>query len=372
MEASLYIHIPFCARKCAYCDFYSRAVEQSAPEIDRYLAWLYEEIVRQLEGFHITRVPTVYIGGGSPSFIGARRLEALFKFLAAVLPGKPDEMTIEVNPESVDDDLLAACAAGGIQRLSAGIQTFNGASRAALGRPGGASELHARLRPLAAGGFDISFDLMTALPYQNDAVLAADIESALIYHPVHISLYDLCVEAGTPLADPSYQHRDALHSPEDAASLWIKGRDMLEKAGYHQYEVSNFALPGKESRHNTRYWRMYNWLGVGTTASGTLIDDNTGSGVRYADGAEEMLSRTTLIQETLMMGFRTLEGPDAELFMQRFQTDITDVIPQTLAAWRKQGLLSATKTALTRNGLLVLNKFLADCFTELDASLMLQ
>jgi oxygen-independent coproporphyrinogen-3 oxidase len=336
----------------------------------------------QFRRFGIRRVPTVYIGGGTPSMLGAPGIRALLSGLAAALPNTPEELTVELNPESTGAAFLEACREGGVTRLSLGVQTFHQASRRLVRRVGEGAALGEKLA-LAASyyGGAFSADLIAGLPGQDEGVLRRDIAGLLAFKPAHVSLYSLTREPGTPLAEPRF---DALLPPEDEADrLWILGRDLLEEAGYGQYEVSNFALPGKESRHNIRYWRMENWLGAGPAASGTLIDEAAGRGRRYThppdlDGylrgaepraplpEEEALDRFTLMEETLMMGFRYIRGPDRALFKRRFHRDLEDCIPQSAAKWRDRGLFEPEKTALNKKGLLYLNAFLRDALGELE------
>jgi oxygen-independent coproporphyrinogen-3 oxidase len=195
------------------------------------------------------------------------------------------------------------------------------------------------------------------------------------------------VEAGTPL-EKAVRDVPPVRLPErdEADSLWLLGRDTLEAAGYTQYEVSNFALPGKRSIHNSRYWRMENWLAAGPAASATVIDDRTGTGFRYTvrpnlgaylgrSGSAPPLTDTenldppTLMRETCLMGFRCIEGPDHGLFIRRFGRDPEDCLPRTCSRWRRRGLMHPGKTALNREGLLFLNPFLEDVFEELGNSL---
>jgi oxygen-independent coproporphyrinogen-3 oxidase len=189
-----------------------------------------------------------------------------------------------------------------------------------------------------------------------------------------VSLYALTVDSKLPGSPPD----------DEADRLWLLGRDILERAGYVQYEASNFALPGKRSRHNIRYWRMENWLGAGPSASGTVIDDGKGTGRRYTVTADvdaylrlpvfrrdsgvtvEFLDRLTLVKETFLMGFRYTEGPDRGLFKTRFGTEPEALIPRTTDRWRKRGLLDGGKTALSPEGLLLLNPFLLEAFEELE------
>ncbi|MDR1443871.1 MAG: radical SAM family heme chaperone HemW, partial [Treponema sp.] len=264
-EYSLYIHVPFCRSFCDYCDFYSVLESGDLPE--RYVDTLTEDARRLFEEFPPRRVPTVYIGGGTPSVLGAGAMGRLLGALGELLP--PDggrEWTVEANPESLDGEFLRICRDAGVNRLSLGIQTFSPRIREKLHRRGGTERLSLAAE-LFPGAFSV--DLLTGLPGQDRALLLGDIERALSFKPAHVSLYALSLEEGTPL----WERAAELPSRDRADRLWISGRDALERSGYAQYEVSNFCLPGKESRHNLRYWGMQNWLALGPSGSGTLIDD---------------------------------------------------------------------------------------------------
>jgi oxygen-independent coproporphyrinogen-3 oxidase len=302
---------------------------------------------------------------------------------------------VEANPESADRPFLEACREGGATRISLGVQTFHEPSRRLVHRVGEGALLPGRLR-LVREYFAQSFsaDLITALPGQDREILREDLETLLSFTPGHVSLYALTPEAGTPLGEEP-RFRALLPQRDEADRLWLMGRDALERAGYRQYEVSNFALPGREAAHNIRYWHLEHWLGLGCAASGTLIDDGAGRGRRYTVTADvdaylaasveerapspvpkenslvsvEELDRLTLMKETCLMGFRYIEGPDLPLFARRFRRDLRECIPETLSRWRDRGLLRQDKTALTREGLLFLDPFLTDCFGELSAAL---
>ena len=385
-EASLYIHVPFCAGACGYCDFYSVAIKGDDSRLGRFVDVLLGEGKRLLETFRPDSVPTLYIGGGTPSVLGAagiiKLLTGLSGLIAAFAP-PPLEITVEANPESCDEAFLAAARSGGVTRLSLGVQTFHEPSRSAVGRIGGT--VAGRLA-LAAEYFPgaLSVDLISGLPFQDERILLDDIDTVLGYAPAHVSLYALTLDPETALAAP-------LPSGDEADSLWLCGRDALEKDGYGQYEVSNFCLEDRESRHNIRYWRMRNWLALGPAASATIINDETGSGFRYTvppdvdrwllaggcgfsgDGGYkppvEGLDKASLIKETILMGFRYIEGPDEDLFRLRFGRNVGDCIPKTVADWRSRGLFRKDKCALTKSGILLLNPFLIGAFDELDASL---
>ena len=393
LQASLYIHVPFCVGSCDYCDFYSIPLNLSHEHtvntrLNAFIETLLLDGERFFETFRPGKVPTVYIGGGTPSVLGSERILGLLNGINRLISRYapvPEEITVEANPESADEAFLAAACKSGATRLSMGVQTFYTPSRRAVNRAGYGSDLsglYERLA-LAAQYFPgaLSLDLISGLPFQNEKILKDDINTALSYKPAHISLYALTLEPGTPLADQS-SAQNILPPKDEADRLWICGRDALENSGLHQYEVSNFCLPGKESRHNIRYWRMQNWLAMGPAASGTVINDETGSGFRYTvppdvdrwignreqgTGNREELDSFTLMKEIFLMGFRYIEGPDEELFQRRFRRSSNDCIPKTIYAWRGGGFIQSGKIALTKEGLLFLDSFLTDAFLELDA-----
>jgi oxygen-independent coproporphyrinogen-3 oxidase len=421
-EISLYLHIPFCKAKCDYCDFYSVPPRKRDPLLwkgsgksvmadvpaNRYVDRLLAETKRRFdEPRHAAEsvvVPTLYIGGGTPSLLGAAGIGRLLDGLEPVLGPGRREITVEANPESAGAAFLLACADRGVNRLSLGIQSFCEPARLAAGRRGALTpeNIEAAAEIFGPG---LSLDLMTGLPRQSAADVRADIGRAVALRPGHISLYSLTVEEGTPLAKrlgkavssgqsgPSGEV--VLPSTGEADHLWLTGRDALLEAGYEQYEVSNFALPGRRCAHNIRYWLMKDWIGVGCAASGTIIDGEQAgrkpvggeqAGIRGRRGAYapdlgafladpascisiEELDRLTLIKESLLMGFRYIEGPCPELFRRRFGLSVEETVPHTLEKWRafEPGLLRQDKTAMTAEGLLLLNRFLLDCFEELDS-----
>jgi oxygen-independent coproporphyrinogen-3 oxidase len=362
VTASLYIHVPFCVSKCAYCDFYSAAAARGDPAVVRYAERALEEIAEKVTRYEVKEVPSVYVGGGTPSILGSEGIARLLSFVTAgtgmsVLPDA--EITVEANPDTMDEPFLTACRKHGVTRISLGVQTFNDVCRNSVNRVGSGTMVKEKLALLGEafpGAF--SADLMSGLPGQDERILMADIETLLNYHPAHISLYDL-IPHGTLSGG-----RGLL--PEDRkAALWIRGRDALLEAGYEQYEVSNFALSAHaRSAHNIRYWLMQNWIGAGPSASGTVIDDDAGAGIRETDGHIERLDADALIKETFLMGFRYCEGPDAALVERRFHRSIEDTIPASLAKWTKRGIIRKGTLKPERDGLLFLDGFLRDCFTE--------
>ena len=380
MTASLYIHIPFCAGICDYCDFYSIPVSPKDLRLSAYIDQILEDVKFVLDKFNINYIPTVYIGGGTPSILGASLISRLVCVLKQLWGDKPPiEITIEANPESCDEAFLIACRDSGVNRLSLGVQSFHEASRKAIGRIGEGKLLMERLKMLSKI-FPQSFsvDLISGLPLQDEKILLKDIEKVLAYDPAHVSLYSLTLEPDTPLGKRFAKGQVLIQDKDEADNLWIKGRDLLEKSGYRQYEVSNFCINRKESLHNLRYWYMENWIGLGPAASGTIINDEEARGWRFTYTPDidlwfekknrtiEELDNLTLIKESLLMGFRLLKGPDESLFQRRFKKEIEDFIPKTIKKWRNRALFQEDILALTSSGLLLLNSFLIEAFQELD------
>jgi oxygen-independent coproporphyrinogen-3 oxidase len=367
---SLYIHVPFCASFCDYCDFYSEKKDLfSETEIKAFIKAVILDIKNQIEFFDIEKINTVYIGGGTPSVLG-RHIRPLLDALNKIPCFSPVEFTLEVNPESADEDFLTACKDGGVNRLSVGVQSFFEPSRQAVNRHGRADMFKERLAltsKIFSGAF--SADLICGLPYQTEKIVLQDINTLLFFEPAHVSFYSLSVEYGTPLENKVRNTAFQLPDKDETDDLWLAGRDALLKAGFFQYEVSNFALQEKQCLHNIRYWLMDSWIGAGPAASGTIIDEKTASAKRrtYPEDLNsyinitstdlafyEEIDKNSLLHETLLMGYRYHNGPDKEKFIRRFGLCIEDVIPETLTSWKNRDIM------------LFLNSFLCEAFCELD------
>lgn len=385
MEASVYLHIPFCSGACDYCDFYSVKARPDDPRFDPFVNTLLQDVRKSIQLYEIQRVPTLYLGGGTPSLLGAATTERLMKGLIGILPSMPGEITIEANPESATAEFIAACASSGATRLSLGVQSRDEKARKAVGRIGDAGSIDrvvSDIGRLFPGS--LSLDLISGLPFQTAGSLLDDIEFAASSGADHVSLYALTLEPGTPLHSRSEGDPTAVPGSDEADELWLLGRDALEQKGFAQYEVSNFSLPGKESRHNARYWRMQSYIGCGPGAVGTVVDESKGIAVRHSWPADvdrllggirfghqpvlEEISRKELISECLIMGFRTRSGIDDQLFRARFGVSVDYFVGETVDRWRRKGDAESDRPALTRDGLLRLNPFLVSCLEELDAA----
>ena len=366
----VYVHIPFCKRKCAYCDFYSLSCPQTA-QMDDYLSALQKQIRDFFGREGKLSVDTLYIGGGTPSVFGAERLCALLNTLRErvdLLPGA--EVTVEVNPESVDEPLLRALKAAGVNRISMGIQSSDDVQLASLGRLHDFARAKDAVTQIKVNCTEnLSVDLMYGLPGQSMESWRQSVEDILALHPAHVSCYALKLEEGTPL----WRQNPVLPDDDLQAEmyLWLVAR--LQAAGYHQYEISNFSLPGKHSRHNSRYWDLRDYIGFGCGAHSyykgqrfsTISDLNgyiaameQGGSVLEAEDETEAPDRAV---EYLMLGLRTAYGVEAEAYTRLFGRDFAPcaaVLQRFLPAGyvKREG----DRWYLTPEGFLVSNAIIGD------------
>lgn len=374
-EASLYIHIPFCNSKCSYCDFFSVTDHSLMSQVlDRTM----EQTARYIEYFGIKSIPTVYIGGGTPTSMPLPLLDKLLSFVGKLPLENGAECTIEANPETVTPDLIALLSDSCINRLSLGVQSFLNSTLKTLGRHCNFKTNFSKLEIIKSKWKgQLSLDLISSVPGQTVSESIGDINTAVSFKPDHISLYALTLEEGTPLARLYSDNPDAIDD-----NVWIIAADHLEVSGYHRYEVSNFALPGHQSKHNTRYWKLLPYIGTGAGGVSTLHDRDSlfrianvpnlerylaGSGLLCGAETEEVAGKSYIF-EYLMMGFRMTAGIARQDFRTTFGREITDVIPETLSNWKDKGLVSETENSvfLTKQGLLLLNQFLLDALSELE------
>lgn len=267
---SLYIHVPWCVRKCPYCDFNSHEARGELPEAG-YVDALLGDLESALPRVWGRQVMTVFIGGGTPSLLSVAALDRLLSGVRARLPLAADaEITMEANPGTAEAEKFAGFHAAGVNRLSLGIQSFNDRHLAALGRIHDAAAAH-RAVELALGLFDhVNLDLMYALPEQTVAEAEADIAAALVYAPAHLSAYHLTLEPNTLF------HRYPPQLPDDdtAAEMQDIVEARLCAAGYEHYETSAFAREGRRCRHNLNYWMFGDYLGIGAGAHGKISFKN--------------------------------------------------------------------------------------------------
>lgn len=263
---SLYLHVPWCLKKCPYCDFNSHALSGDLPE-SAYVAALLRDLELSLPSIWGRSVLTVFIGGGTPSLLSPAALETLLSGIRARVSLAPGaEITLEANPGTFETEKFRAFRAAGITRLSLGIQSFGDAALSALGRVHDGQEALAAAESALEIFPAVNFDLMFALPGQNTAAALADLDTALGLGPGHLSLYHLTIEANTAFAHapPPLPDEDA------AAEMENTLRRRLTAAGYEHYEVSAHARPGQQCRHNLNYWQFGDYLGLGAGAHGKI------------------------------------------------------------------------------------------------------
>ncbi len=344
----VYVHVPFCERVCPYCDFaVVAAPDLSAEREARYVEGLLAELAARAPDFEGRSLASLYLGGGTPSLLTA---ESVARLVAAVRGafGEPErsaqapEITLEVNPSTVERERLPAFAQAGVNRLSVGVQSFDDDTLKRLGRAHRAEEAHATLaaaRAARSAGIDaISVDLIFAAPGQGPAQLEADLQQLVDFAPEHVSAYALTVEEGTPFALAERRGQLAMPDEDDAASMMILLRRGLEAAGLPAYEISNYARPGFEAAHNRRYWQRRPVLGLGVSAWSTEVPGDTSPfGVRIHNErdvepwrtrvmagepapaeAREVLSQEVARGEAAFLALRTTAGLDSAAFEREF------------------------------------------------------
>jgi len=368
---SLYIHIPWCVRKCPYCDFNSHEVRGTIPE-QEYVAALIRDLELSLPLIWGRKVYTVFFGGGTPSVLSGGSVEQIMRSVRMLLPLDINaEITLEANPGTVEAERFAAYREAGVNRLSMGIQSFNDTHLQALGRIHSADEAR-RAIGIAQQHFDnINLDLMYALPGQTQDEALRDVQSALSYAPQHLSCYHLTLEPNTLF------HRNPPALPDDDASSDMQQHieEMLATHGYQHYETSAFAQPGHRSRHNLNYWKFGDYLGIGAGAHSKLsFPDKVIRQARFKQPqaymqqvgkdapiqTEHEVDRDELGFEFMMNALRLNEGFDSVLFGERTSLPLLG-IQRELAEAEQRGLLfrDHQRIAPTRMGQKFLNDLLA-------------
>ncbi len=276
MSRGLYIHVPFCVKKCRYCDFFSEARPTLAESYVR-------SVIRNVSALK-ERFETVYFGGGTPSLLSA---EQIGRIISSADIESGAEISMEINPGTADEKYFREIKASGVDRISFGIQSFDSRELSALGRIHTAEEAVSAVLSAKKAGFEnISGDIMLAVPYQTRETLRKTVEKAVSLPLTHISAYMLKVEKGTPLAEDE-ELLKKLPSEDETADMYLETAELLEKHGFEQYEISNFAKRGYECRHNLKYWHCEEYQGIGPSAHGFT------DGERYfcGDSTEEFISK---------------------------------------------------------------------------------
>ncbi|MBC7266503.1 MAG: radical SAM family heme chaperone HemW [Anaerosomatales bacterium] len=337
MPEHVYFHVPFCASKCSYCDFFSVAVSRSTTRAAHTFEALHEQWAGWLSRLQFRAARTVYVGGGTPTVLGAARVAAFVATARAEMCAAEDpEITVEANPESFDERAAAMLAEVGATRVSLGVQAFHDDLLAVLGRPHDATRALAAARAAVDAGLDLSVDLICGIPGQTLQMWRSSVEMAIDTGARHVSVYPLSLESGTPLAAEVMLGRYRTPDEDAVADMMLLARDLLEAAGLKRYEVASYAVPGCECRHNLAYWTGREYLGIGPGAHG-MLDASTAraagfvvpdgsSRLRYAVAADlergfgewpamavETLTREEALREDVMLGLRLAQGVAADL-----------------------------------------------------------
>jgi oxygen-independent coproporphyrinogen-3 oxidase len=267
-DLGVYIHVPFCERICPYCDFAVVAARPLTPASeDDYVETLLRELDSRRRDFEGRQLATVYLGGGTPSLLRPESVARLIEAVRASFPGEPEEVTLEVNPSTLERERLPGFHAAGVDRVSLGAQSFDDLTLRRLGRAHRADEIDRSLDAVHAAGIaNLSLDLILAAPGQTREASQRDVEAAIARQPDHLSIYELTLEPGTPFAKAAAQGKLATASEEDALAMLENLENWLEPAGYRRYEISSHARPGREAVHNRRYWERRPVLGLGMGA----------------------------------------------------------------------------------------------------------
>ena len=348
---SLYIHVPWCVRKCPYCDFNSHEARAAIPE-RAYIDALLRDLERELPRVWGKTVHTVFLGGGTPSLFSPEAVDRLLAGVRVRVPLAPDaEVTLEANPGTVDIERFQGFRDAGVNRLSIGIQSFDPEKLQALGRIHGRAEaLQAAEAARVAGFENINLDLMYGLPRQTVEQALADVQTAVAIQPAHLSVYQLTIEPNTLF------HAKPPVLPDDDTSWEMQNQiqDLLAEQGYKQYEVSAYAKPGYECRHNLNYWRFGDYLGIGAGAHGKITGTQgitrlwktkhpgnymEKAGTSAALGGIHNLAPQDAAAEFLLNALRLTQGFASSLFQERTGLALS-IVEESLRLAETKGLLN--------------------------------
>ncbi len=373
---AVYIHIPFCTNKCFYCDFNSYVLKDQ-PVMD-YLRALDQEMELTVRETPPGEIKSIFVGGGTPTVLKPDEMEF---FLSSVRRHFPNwaadiEFSMEANPGTTDKDKLAVMKAGGVNRVSFGVQAFQNELLSGIGRIHNTDDVYRSLENARAVGLNnLSIDLMFGLPNQTVEMLDYSVSKAQELELPHYSIYSLKVEENTLFHTLYHKNQLPLPEEEDELNMYLLLMERMEKAGYKQYEISNFAKPGFESRHNITYWRNEDYYGLGAGAHGYVnryrhvnikgvnpYNEATKQGRPILDRFE--ISREEAMEDFVMVGLRVLEGISEERFQSQFGASLDEVFGDQFNKMLNAGLLEKTASIpgyrLSKKGILFGNEVFAE------------
>lgn len=378
-DLGLYIHIPFCVKKCEYCDFLSWNAGEE--ERQQYVAALLSEIESYREFAKGYRVSTIFIGGGTPSVLLPKQMEDILQKIYEIfeLERRP-EITVEVNPGTVDEEKLQCYKENGVNRLSRGLQSVKDEKLRLLGRIHTYQEFVESYELARKAGFDnISIDLISSVPGQTLQEWKEELETAAAQNPEHISVYQLIIEEGTPFYEKYAEHPELLPDEETSREIYLWTGKFLKEAGYEQYEISNYAKPGKESRHNLKYWERGDYLGLGLGAASMVRNirmSNTKDMRTYLERCDkpktmredvQFLEEPRQMEEFMFLGLRKTRGVSKKEFKRIFGREMDMVYEKALHKCLENGMLLEHKDRifLSEEGTLLSNMVLSEFLFDL-------
>jgi oxygen-independent coproporphyrinogen-3 oxidase len=371
--AGLYIHIPFCKQRCRYCSFFSSTKEEKKRE---YIDALCKELQLRKEYIDNRNIETIYIGGGTPSTLQREDFEKIFGTIKShydIMEGA--EITLEANPDDLSRDYITMLRSFPFNRLSMGVQSFNDELLKKLGRRHDARRAIEAFRDARAAGFEnISIDLMFALPDSTPESWSNDLETAVQLRPEHISAYNLTYEEGTALYKAMQNGKITPLDEEENLRQFTTLIDRLGESGYHHYEISNFALPGHESRHNSSYWHDTPYLGCGAAAhsyNGASRQWNIANIELYIKGIKEgaheyeieILTESERYNDAVLTRLRTYDGLPLEWFKEKFEKKYVTHILKNAAEHIARGTLTHGNDKcirLTKKGIFISDAIIRD------------
>lgn len=372
LPLSLYVHIPWCVRKCPYCDFNSHAAKDSLPE-ELYVAALLQELDSHLPLIQDRPLVSIFFGGGTPSLFSGKAIAQILDGVAKRMGINPGiEITLEANPGTIDQSRFSDFRTAGVNRLSLGIQSLQDDKLKTLGRIHDSAHAIQAIQLAKKAGFtDFNVDLMYGLPEQTRADAMQDISSALRFEPTHLSWYQLTIEPNTVF----YKRRPTLPADELIWDMQLAGQQLLQESGFLQYEVSAYAQPQQQCRHNVNYWTFGDYLGIGAGAHSKITDSKTGTVVRFAQVRQpndylnpikrqalqmKPVSDADLLFEFMLNALRLTDGVPVELFTTHTGLDMQQLAP-SLAEAKKRGLMcdDAKRLCASELGMRFLNDLTA-------------
>ena len=372
-KISLYIHIPFCAQKCLYCDFPSFARKDHLRKA--YIEALNKEIISLREKHNNLEINTIFIGGGTPSVLEADELECLLKEVAKLNMAKDIEYSMECNPGNLTEEKLEVMKKYGVNRISMGLQAKQDNLLKGLGRIHNYKTFKENFLLAKKVGFNnINVDLMFGLPNQRLNEWEETLREIISLEPAHISAYSLIIEEGTAFYNLYENDKLKLPTEEEERKMYHLAKKILEENGFNQYEISNYAKEGKECRHNLAYWNMDNWIGVGSAAASYIngkriknissVEEYINSIKDKGEAVEEIInnSKNDNMEEFMFMGLRKINGIDENEFKNRFSMNINDVYGEILNKYIDEGLLirESGRIFLSEKGIEISNVIMAD------------